>query len=56
MHSISEELKNLPFTTVSLNLHVMFPVSLKFDPIAITLVSPLIGPSLGLISNKYGGL
>jgi len=43
---------NLAGTTVSLNLQVMFPVSLKFEPTAITLVPPLNGPSLGLISNR----
>ena len=39
-HSISEVDKYFPGTTVSLNLHVMFLVSLKLEPIAITLVPP----------------
>ena len=52
MHSISEEERNLPGTTVSLNLQVMFLVSLKFEPTAMTLVPPLTGPSLGLVSNR----
>jgi hypothetical protein len=52
IHSISEVDRYFPGTTVSLNLHVIFPVSLKLDPIAMTLVPPLTGPSLGLISNR----
>lgn len=55
-HSISEVDKNLPGTTVSLNLQVMFLVSLKFEPIAMTLVPPATGPSLGFMSKRYGGL
>lgn len=52
MHSISEVDRYFPWIVVSLNLHVMLPVSLKFDPIAITLVPPVTGPSLGLISKR----
>ncbi|TNV71402.1 hypothetical protein FGO68_gene1202 [Halteria grandinella] len=55
-HSISEVDRNLPGTTVSLNLQVMFLVSLKLEPTAITLVPPPTGPSLGLVSKRQGGL
>lgn len=51
-HSISEVDRNFPGTIVSLNLQVIFLVSLKFEPTAITLVYPLTGPSLGLVSKR----
>ena len=45
----------LPQILFPLNLQVMFLVSLKFDPIAITLVPPVIGPYLGFESKRNGG-
>lgn len=47
MHSTSEVDKYFPGTTVSLNLQVMFLVSLKLDPTMMTLVPPWTGPYLG---------
>jgi hypothetical protein len=52
MHSISDVERNFPVSTVLLNLHLMFLVSWKFDPIAITRVPPLTGPYLGFASNR----
>jgi hypothetical protein len=52
MHSTSDVDKYFPGTTVSLNLQVIFFVSLKFDPIKMTLVPPFTGPSLGLTSKR----
>lgn len=45
-----------PSTILSANLHLMYVEFLKFDPIAITVVFPEVGPSLGSTSNTNGGL
>ena len=45
----------VPLTIVSLNLHLILPVSLKLEPMANTVVLPWTGPSRALISNTCVG-
>jgi hypothetical protein len=50
-HLISFTSKNSPLTTFEPNLHDIFSVFLKLDPVTITVVLPLVGPTLGSQSN-----